>query len=219
MKIIICGDSTAASYAERDRPMTGWGQVLPEYVRPEVINLAFPGRSTKSFISEGRLVEAEKMLEPGDLLLIQFAHNDEHTLVWRHTDPWTSYLNNLRIFVETARTYDAIPVLLTPICLRTFQEGRLLESHGDYPRAMKHLAGAEKVPFIDLYRSSLEAVDALGDEGSRKWFMHLSPGESEAHPRGLQDDAHTRREGAEAMASFVCQGLLALNLPLKEALQ
>ena len=84
MKIFICGDSTAASYAPEDAPLTGWGQMLGEYVRPhEVRNLAFAGRSSKSFLYEGRLQAAEGSMEKGDLVLIQFTHNDGSDLVWR----------------------------------------------------------------------------------------------------------------------------------------
>ena len=117
MTIFICGDSTAASYTPDRAPLTGWGQALADML-PDipVVNAAMAGRSTKSFLSEGRLIPVEEQLQPGDLMLIQFTHNDWSDLTWRHTDPWTSFMNNLAIFVETARLAGATPVLLTPIC-------------------------------------------------------------------------------------------------------
>ena len=96
MTIYVCGDSTAASYKPQDAPIAGWGQLLGEFIPGvRVENRAMGGRSTKSFLSEGRLQKIETEIQPGDLLLIQFSHNDESDLVWRHTDPWTSFYHNL----------------------------------------------------------------------------------------------------------------------------
>ncbi len=96
MTIFICGDSTAASYKPEQAPQTGWGQALPEILPGvRVENRAAAGRSSKSFLAEGRLQKIETELRPGDLLLIQFTHNDCSDLVWRHTDPWTSFYHTL----------------------------------------------------------------------------------------------------------------------------
>ena len=104
MTIYICGDSTAQTYTPDRAPMTGWGQILGELL-PDVRieNRAIGGRSTKSFLAEGSLQKIEEEIQPDDLLLIQFTHNDTSSLVWRHTEPWTSFRNNLSIFVDTAR--------------------------------------------------------------------------------------------------------------------
>ena len=88
MTIYVCGDSTAASYSPEAAPITGWGQVLGEMLPGiRVENRAMGGRSTKSFLSEGRLQQIETEIQAGDLMLIQFTHNDTSDLVWRHTDP------------------------------------------------------------------------------------------------------------------------------------
>ncbi len=116
MTIYICGDSTAATYPPENAPITGWGQLLGDYLpNVNVVNKAVGGRSTKSFLAEGRLTDIERTIQPGDLLLIQFTHNDTSDLVWRHTDPNTSFSANLEIYVDTARLHGAIPVLVTPI--------------------------------------------------------------------------------------------------------
>ena len=81
MKIYICGDSTAASYPVEEAPMVGWGQVLGERIDVPVENRAIAGRSSKSYLAEGRLQKIETEIEPGDLLLIQFTHNDASDLV------------------------------------------------------------------------------------------------------------------------------------------
>ena len=158
MTIYICGDSTAASYSVWDAPMTGWGQVIARFfpgVRVE--DRAFAGRSSKSFIYEGRLQRIEGEIAPGDLMMIQFAHNDESGLVWRHTDPWTSYANTLSIFADTALMRGAVPVLMTPVCLRTWREGRLEESHGDYPEAVRTLAMTRRLGKMEYWAPTVQS--------------------------------------------------------------
>ena len=213
MTIFICGDSTAASYKPEQAPLTGWGQAMADML-PDVPveNAAMAGRSTKSFLSEGRLIPVEEQLQPGDLMLIQFTHNDWSDLTWRHTDPYTSFVNNLSIFVETARLAGAVPVLLTPICLRAFEGGVLQPAHGAYPEAIRTLARSRGVPLIDLYAMSFRAISDMGDEPSRRLYMNVAPGEYPAYPDGQKDDVHTRYEGAALYARMVADALRALKL-------
>ena len=213
MTIYICGDSTAASYKPEEAPITGWGQVLPEFVPGvRVENRAMGGRSTKSFLSEGHLQKIEMEIQPGDLLLIQFTHNDTSDLVWRHTDPWTSFYHNLEIFVDTAILHGAQPVLMTPICRRYWLNGELLDSHGDYPDAVRVLAAQRNIPLIDLYQKSVELVRSLGDAESKKLYLHVEKGVYPAYPVGSADDTHTKRAGAEAYARMTAEALKALGL-------
>ena len=213
MTIYICGDSTAASYKPEEAPITGWGQVLSEYLPGvRVENRAMGGRSTKSFLSEGRLQRIETEIQPGDLLLIQFSHNDESDLVWRHTDPWTSFYHNLEIFVDTAILHGARPVLMTPICRRCWRDGKLLESHGEYPDVIRVLAAQRNVPLIDLYEQSKAYVRELGEEESRKLYLHLAPGLYPAYPNGSADDTHTQRKGAETYARMTAEALKGMGL-------
>ena len=213
MTIFVCGDSTAASYTPQQAPMAGWGQMLGELTGGiPVVNCAAGGRSTKSFISEGRLAEIEKQLTPGDIVLIQFSHNDESPMVWRHTDPWTGFTNNLSVFTDTARLYGAVPVLMTPICMRLWHDGQFIESHGDYLKAIHTLAQQRNVPLIDMYGESRKLVMELGEEKSKSLFMHLEKGAYPAYPDGKQDDAHTREAGARAFARAAAGGLERLGL-------
>ena len=213
MTIYICGDSTAATYAPERAPIHGWGQLLGDFIAGvRIENAARGGRSTKSFLSEGRLQAIERTWKPGDLLLIQFTHNDTSDLVWRHTDPYTSFLNNLSIFVDTARLAGVTPVLMTPICRRYFRDGALLPTHDDYPDAIRMLAAQKNVPLIDLYAMSYALVSSLGDEASRPLYMHVAPGIYPDYPEGSRDDTHTQRAGAEAFARMTAQELFRLGL-------
>ena len=219
MTIYICGDSTAASYKPEQAPIMGWGQALGELLPGvRVENRAMAGRSTKSFLSEGRLQKIETEIQPGDLMLIQFTHNDVNELVWRHTDPWTSFYHNLEIFVDTAILHGARPVLLTPICLRSWRDGRLQESHGEYPDAIRVLAARRNVPLIDLYEKSTALVREMGDEESKKLYLHVEPGVYPAYPNGNMDDTHTKRAGAEAYAQVVAEALRELGAGMERTL-
>lgn len=208
MTIYICGDSTAASYKPQEAPITGWGQVLCELIPGiRIENRAMGGRSTKSFLSEGRLQKIETEIQPGDILLIQFTHNDANELVWRHTDPWTSFYHNLEIYVDTAMLHGARPVLMTPICRRCWQDGKLLESHGEYPNVIRVLAAQRNVPLIDIYEKSTALLRELGDEESKKLYLHVEKGVYPAYPNGNADDTHTKRAGAEAYARMTADAL------------
>ena len=208
MRVFICGDSTAASYDPKVTVMVGWGQVLGDYLPGvEVLNHAMAGRSTKSFLAEGRLDRLDGELGPGDLLLIQFTHNDENEKPERHTEPWADFTDNLRHFIRFARERQARPVLLTPICMRVWENGALQPTHGEYPAAMRAVAEKESVPLIDLYEESLRIVREAGEEGSKTLFMHVAPGEDPSHPEGLSDNAHTRRKAAELFAAYVAECL------------
>lgn len=206
MTIFICGDSTAASYAPERAPITGWGQVLEEYIPGvRIVNKAIGGRSTKSFLAEGRLVAVEKELQPGDLLLIQFTHNDASDLVWRHTDPNTSFAANLEIYVDTARIHGAVPVLLTPIPLRNWRDGQLVDVHGEYPGAIRRLAEKRNVPLLDVLAESMTRLSQMGEEATRALYMNVEPGLYPDYPNGAKDDVHTQRVGAEFYARLIAE--------------
>ena len=213
MRIFVCGDSTAASYNPAETRMVGWGQLLGDFLPGvTVVNLSMAGRSTKTFLAEGRL-EPAGQADPGDLVLIQFAHNDENEKKpERYTAPWTEYTENLRVFIRFAREHGAVPVLLTPICMRVWQDGKLQPTHGEYPAAMRSVAEEMNVPLVDLYTESFRIVESMGEEGSRALFMHFAPGEDPAYPDGSQDNAHTKRAGAERFAAAAARGLKALGL-------
>ena len=213
MRIFVCGDSTAASYNPEETRMVGWGQLLGDFLPGvTVVNLSMAGRSTKTFLAEGRLEPAEQA-DPGDLVLIQFAHNDENEKKpERYTAPWTEFTDNLKYFIRFAREHGAVPVLLTPICMRIWQDGKLQPTHGEYPAAMRAVAEETDVPLIDLYTESFHIVESMGEEGSKALFMHFAPGEDPAYPDGSEDNAHTKRAGAERFAAAAARGLKELGL-------
>lgn len=213
MTIYICGDSTAASYVPEQAPITGWGQVIGEFLPGvNIVNKAMGGRSTKSFLADGRLVDIEKAIQPGDLMLIQFTHNDGSDLVWRHTDPYTSFAANLALYVDTARLHGAIPVLLTPIPRRCWRDGELIDLHGDYLPAIRLTARQKGVRLLDITRLGMDALRDLGEEATRPLYMNVDAGLYPAYPDGSKDNTHTQRAGAVLFARIIAEQLKTQGL-------
>ena len=213
MTVYLCGDSISASYREDLAPLTGWGQLLEKYLGSvRVENRALAGRSAKSFLYEGRLQKIEEELSKDDLLLVQFTHNDENPLVWRYAAPRLGFPAALRLYADTARRWGAVPVFLTPVCMRVFENGELRHTHGDYPKAVRTLAKDMNVPLLDMYRFSFETVREMGEEGSKSFFLHTGKGEYPAYPDGKADNAHLCLKGAELLAGWAAKELISQGL-------
>ncbi|GAB2603599.1 rhamnogalacturonan acetylesterase [Streptomyces capparidis] len=213
--IHIAGDSTAATKLAGKAPETGWGQVLPLFLRDHlrVSNHAVNGASSRSFIEQlDALDPILDALRPGDWLFTQFGHNDQKTDE-RGTDPYTTYQDHLTRYVTGARARRARPVLLTSVERRRFDaEGRAAPSLGEYPRAMRELAAELRVPLVDVHAASLARWDELGPDGTRELFLHLAPGEHPNHPSGVQDNTHFNARGAIEVARMAVRGLLAARV-------
>ncbi|MFI1443073.1 rhamnogalacturonan acetylesterase [Streptomyces fructofermentans] len=198
--LYIAGDSTAARKYADAAPETGWGTALPFFLheRLAVVNHAVNGRSSKSFVDEGRLDAILAVIRPGDLLLVQFGHNDSKSAdPTRHTEPWTTYQDHLRQYVDGARGHGARPVLATPVERRRFDaDGVAVATHGEYPAAMRALAAEEGVALLDVQALSIALWQRLGAEETKKYF-NWTPAE--------QDNTHFNPPGAVAVARLVAR--------------
>ncbi len=198
--IHLAGDSTVAPGPLDDSGVAGWGAALHEHVTERVHNQAIGGATTASFRAEGRWQAILDAVEPGDLVVVQFGHNDQK-------EPETlaaegGYTANLRTFVEEARAAGAEPVLATSVERRLFtDDGELRHSHGPYPAAVRALGAAAGVPVIELTGFTRWLYLWLGEEGSWRLFGH-------AHPEtGAPDNTHFGTDGARTVAAFVAQQL------------
>ncbi|GAA4842505.1 rhamnogalacturonan acetylesterase [Paenibacillus vulneris] len=210
-RIYIAGDSTAASYPADQSPMAGWGQMLGELLTQdvEVRNEASCGRSSKSFMDEGRLQPIADTIQPGDYLFIQFGHNDQKADAERHTEPFTTYLDHLLQYIAAARKKGATPILFTSVARRNFNdEGVLVPTHGDYPKAMKKLASEQKVLLVDMEAGTEELYRSLGPEASKDLFVWLEPGKHPNYPDGARDNTHFNERGAREVAKIAVSRLL-----------
>ncbi|MEU6473603.1 rhamnogalacturonan acetylesterase [Streptomyces massasporeus] len=202
--LYIAGDSTAAQKYRDAAPETGWGMAIPFFLlssRLIVSNHAVNGRSSKSFVDEGRLQVILSAVRPGDFLLVQFAHNDEKAEdPTRYTEPWSSYQRYLRMYLDGARARGARPVLATSVERRRFDAaGKALPTHGEYPAAMRALAAEERVPLLDVQALSLALWQRLGVEETKKYFNWTAT---------EQDNTHFNPPGAIEVARLVARELL-----------
>lgn len=205
--IHMIGDSTMANkplipaYSER-----GWGQMFSMYFLPsaKVINYAQGGRSTKSFIAEGRWETVRDALKPGDFVIIQFGHNDQKTNdVNRGTMPFGDFSTNLVRFVQEVRGRKSMPILCTPVARRKFDAaGKLLDTHGDYADAVRRVAKAERVQLLELGHATENLLQKLGPENSKRLFDWVTAGEYGPNSAALEDDTHFNAYGASRVCDL-----------------
>ena len=200
--IFMIGDSTMANKPiANGNPERGWGMVLQGFFKEgvRIDNHAVNGRSSKSFIDEGRWDVVKERINPGDYVLIQFGHNDEKTDPKRHTVPGSTFDDNLRKFVRETREKGGVPVLMNAVVRRNFvapsdgsaedealrdskfgqivKEGDvLIDTHGDYRFVPKNVAREMNVPFIDANRVTHDLEQGLGPEQSKRLHMWFLPG-------------------------------------------
>jgi lysophospholipase L1-like esterase len=216
--IYLIGDSTVRNNNGEQR---GWGAYLQEFfdgTKIKVSNQAMAGRSTRTFIKEGRWDRVLSALKKGDFVFMQFGHNegsrpdtsragyrgvlkgtgeDSVQLTWRdgtienvHTYGWY-----IRKFIRDAKAKGATPIVLSMIPRNEFREGKVLRASNDYGKWAKEAADAEGALFIDLNAITAEKYDEWGPEKVKTFF----PG----------DHTHTNEEGARINATSVVDGIKA----------
>lgn len=213
--IYLAGDSTVTDSSEAGFPFSGWGQMLPYFFKHDVAiaNHAIGGRSSKSFITEGRLKVIEDNIKDGDYLLIQFGHNDQKTDEHRSTDPETTYPEHLQKYIDVAHAKGATPILLTSVHRQYFNDdGTLIDTHQHYLEAVRKLAAEENVLLIDLANKSKELFEQLGPEETKSIFLWGHPGEWINHSAGVKDRTHFQENGGLKIAELVIEGIRELQL-------
>ncbi|MFB9403989.1 rhamnogalacturonan acetylesterase [Pseudarthrobacter polychromogenes] len=221
MKILLAGDSTVANCPTHEYPMSGWGaQLAPHsYTWAAVHNFAKGGASTESFREEGLWDRLLAEAGEGDLVLIQFGHNDQKK---QHLAARTGYAANLRTMAGEVQNLGALPVLCTPVERRHFldrpssgaaaAEQRLEQSLEDYPEVVREIALELGLPVLDLNAWTRRLYLQLGREESAPLFCHFEPGSHAYWPDGLADNTHFSQQGAAVVAGHVAARLRELGL-------
>ena len=221
--IFMAGDSTMAIKQPDKRPETGWGEMLGKYFKDGTVtidNRAMNGRSTKTFISEGRWQSIVDALQKGDYVFIQFGHNDESKEKGERYTPPADYRNNLIRFITDVKAKGGNPVLLTPVMRRKFDStGNFVDTHGEYPDIVRIVAKEQKVPLIDMHRDSEVVIKSYGVEGSRKLFLQLKSGENPNYPNGIEDNTHFNPLGADEIAKLAVKGIKDNKIGLRKYLK
>ncbi|MFV0469359.1 MAG: rhamnogalacturonan acetylesterase [Dysgonomonas sp.] len=204
-------------------PGRGWAQCLSDYFDVNKItikNMAISGRSTKSYIDEGKWEAVRNQLSAGDYVLIQFGGNDQKKDdIRRYTDPQTSFKYNFKLFIQETRDRKAIPILATPIVRRRFDNnGKLIQTFGDYPNAIREVGKELNVPVIDMNELTHQKVEELGPEESKKLYLWVAPGVAERFPEGSKDNSHLCLQGAKEFSYLFTSELKKSKHPLSQYL-
>lgn len=210
--IYIAGDSTVTN--QRSEPYAGWGQMLPRFFTDavSVSNHAHSGLALKSFAGGKRLAKILTTIQKGDYLFIQFGHNDQKSKS-PGDGPFTSYKASLKQFIAAARSKEAIPVLVTPMERRRFDnDGKQAVTLADYAEAVRQVGAEDKVSVIDLNAMSLKFYAALGPDNSTKAFVHYPAKTFPGQEKPLKDNTHHNAYGAYELARCVVEDIKA-HLP------
>lgn len=213
-KLFLLGDSTCAIKESTARPETGWGECFSKYLNPsfELCNMAKNGRSTEMIIHEGIFFNCFNECSSGDYVIIQFGHNETKKEIYRRTYSNTTYKLNLRWFIDNFKKKGVNVILISSIARRRFVDGVCVNTHEDYPQAMKAVADQEGITFIEMSERTREYLTSIGEDESLKYFMNFAPGIYPNYPEGRDDNTHLRPEGAELIASMIYEECKKKNL-------
>lgn len=199
VKIVLVGDSTVTDDA-------GWGLGFKQFLTAEVecTNTSRGGRSSQSFLTEGRWTNALAL--KGDYYLIQFGHNNEPGKPGRSTDMPT-FVANLKQYVADARAIGAKPILITPLTRRQWDKanpGKIKSSLAPYAEEVRQIAREKNVPLVDLQARSIELCESLGPEKC----LEFSPPKVVAGTNtGGFDGTHLKGKGYVMFARLVVEEL------------
>lgn len=233
--IFMIGDSTMANKdTSGGKQERGWGMMLHECFDDNIRieNHAVNGRSSLSFINEGRWDKVLERIRPGDYVVIQFGHNDEKPKPDRHTEPGSTFDANLEKFVRETREKGGIPILMNAVVRRnffikateieddeqlrttTFKDGvkmiegdLLIDTHGLYRIAPRNVAQRLNAHFVDANKITHDLEQGLGREKSKKLHMWFLPGVEPSLPEGRQDNTHYSIYGARVVASLLADAM------------
>lgn len=214
--VFLAGNSTVVD--EANEPWCGWGQMFPRFLKPQVAvaNYAESGEAANTFVSSKRFGKLLTKMKKGDYLFIEFGHNDQKQK-GEGKGPYTSYKSDLKYLVDKTRAQGGIPVLVTSMHRRSFDEnGKIINTHGEYPNAVRQLAKEENVYLIDLNNMSATLYEAWGIEGSKRAFVHFPTGTYPNQDKPLADNTHFNPYGGYEIAKCILKGIVDGNIPLKK---
>ena len=231
--VFIASDSTVQTYDEYYYPQTGWGQVFynfftgnenvleyenkncnysqaQTYETSSVIieNRAIGGRSSKSFIEEGKLDDLLEDVKPGDYVLVQWGHNDATASRPNRYVASTEFEKYLQYYIDGVTQRGATCVLVTPVARRSYTEANGVASFKSdfeaYRQVMLKIEKEQNVALLDLTSASIELCNKFGAEGSKALFLWLNAGDyTGAYAGGVSDSTHLQYYGAYKFAQCV----------------
>nr|WP_307984927.1 rhamnogalacturonan acetylesterase [uncultured Prevotella sp.] len=219
--IFLCGNSTVVD--QPYEPWASWGQMIPRWFGPEVAisNNAESGLTAGSFLGSYRLDKILTMMKKGDYVICEFGHNDQKEKM-AGAGAWYNFSYNLKVFIDKIRAKGGNIIFVTPTQRRRFDDAthsKILETHGDYPDAMRAVAKREGVPVIELHDMTRTFFETLGYENSKKALVHYPANTFPGQDKPLADNTHFNPYGAYEIAKMVVMGMKQLNLPIVKYLR
>lgn len=215
----LCGNSTVVD--QDYEPWASWGQIVTRWFTDDVAvaNYAESGETATSFIAAGRLKKIVSLMKPGDCIFMEFGHNDQKEKR-AGSGAFYNYAYALKQFVDEARAKGVTPVLVTPTQRRSFDgEGKIQDTHGNYPEAMRWVAKDLEVQLIDLHAMTRVFYETLGVEESKRAFVHYPPGTFPGQLKAFEDNTHFNPYGAFEISKMVVEGIKSLQLPVAQYLR
>ena len=213
--VFLCGNSTVVDQSRE--PWASWGQMIPRWWDDQVAvcNLAESGLTAGSFLAQGRLDYITAHMRSGDYVFCEFGHNDQKERS-AGAGAWYNFSYNLKVFIDRVRQKGGTVVFCTPTQRRAFDKDRqhIVETHGDYPDAMRAVARREGVPVIELHDMTRTFFETLGYEGSTQALVHYPANTFPGQTQPLADNTHFNPYGAYEVAKMVVMGIKQLALPL-----
>lgn len=219
--IFLCGNSTVVD--QPYEPWASWGQMIPRWFGPEIAisNNAESGLTAGSFLGSYRLDKILTMMKKGDYVICEFGHNDQKEKM-AGAGAWYNFSYNLKVFIDKVRAKRGNIIFVTPTQRRRFDDAthsKILETHGDYPDAMRAVAKREGVPVIELHDMTRTFFETLGYENSKKALVHYPANTFPGQDKPLADNTHFNPYGAYEIAKMVVMGMKQLNLPIVKYLR
>lgn len=213
--IFLCGNSTVVD--QDYEPWCSWGQIITRYLDAEVAvaNYAESGETAEGFIARGRLAKIVSQMKEGDYIFVEFGHNDQKADKKIGNGAFYAFQHQLKIFYDNAREKGASMVLCTPTRRRHFDDnGKIKDTHVDYPEAMLFMGQREGIPVVDLQKMTKQMYEAWGVEGAKRALVHYPAGTYPGQDKPFADDTHFNPFGATEVAKCVLQGLKSQQHPL-----
>lgn len=215
----LCGNSTVVD--QDYEPWASWGQMMPFWFTDKVCiaNYAESGETATSFIAANRLKKISSLMKPGDFLFVEFGHNDQKEKK-SGSGAFYNFVYALKQFVDEARSKGVTPVFVTPTQRRMFDSNnKIMETHSNYPDAMRWVAKDLNVPVIELHDMTRTFFETLGVEGSKNSLVHYPSGSFPGQSKAFEDNTHFNPYGAYEISKMVVEGIKDLKLPITEYLK
>ena len=213
--IYLCGNSTVVD--QDKEPWTSWGQIFPYWLTDQVAvaNYAESGLTATSFYAQNRLKKILSLAQPGDYVFIEFGHNDQKEKN-AGAGAYYNFAHTLKTYIDLIRARKAIPVFVTPTQRRRFEGNKIMETHGQYPDAMRFVAKDQGVQLIELHDMTRTFLEAMGTEDSKHSLVHYPAGTFPNQADKFEDNTHWNPFGAYEISKMIVQGIKELQLPLTE---